>query len=32
LVGALPAAQQVTVGVVLNNPNQAAEDSYLAQL
>src|SRR5258708_7802520 len=32
LLGAVPASQQVTVGVVLNNPNQAAEDTYLAQL
>jgi subtilase family serine protease len=32
LLGAVPATQQVTVGVVLNNPNQAAEDTYLAQL
>lgn len=32
LVGAVPATQQVTVGVVLNNPNQAAEDAYLASL
>ena len=32
LLGPVPASQQVTVGVVLNNPNQAAEDSYLAQL
>jgi subtilase family serine protease len=32
LVGSVPATQQVTVGVVLNNPNQAAEDSFLASL
>ena len=32
LLGPVPASQQVTVGVVLNNPNQAAEDAYLAQL
>ena len=32
LLGPVPASQQVTVGVVLNNPNQGAEDSYLAQL
>ncbi|HSX22451.1 MAG TPA: S53 family peptidase [Gaiellaceae bacterium] len=32
LVGSVPATQQVTVGVVLNNPNQAAEDAYIAQL
>ncbi|HET8893057.1 MAG TPA: S53 family peptidase [Gaiellaceae bacterium] len=32
LLGAVPATQQVTVGVVLNNPNQAAEDAYLVQL
>jgi subtilase family serine protease len=32
LVGAVPAAQQVTVGVVLSNPNSQAEDAYLAQL
>lgn len=32
LLGAVPTTQQVTVGVVLNNPNQAAEDAYLAQL
>ena len=32
LLGPVPASQQVTVGVVLNNPNQAAEDSYLASL
>jgi len=32
LLGPVPASQQVTVGVVLNGPNQAAEDSYLAQL
>ena len=28
LLGPVPASQQVAVGVVLNNPNQAAEDSY----
>src|SRR5579862_9498469 len=32
LLGPVPASQQVTVGVVLDNPNQAAEDSYLASL
>jgi pseudomonalisin len=32
LVGAVPATQQVTVGVVLNNPNEAGEDAYIAQL
>jgi pseudomonalisin len=32
LLGPVPASQQVTVGVVLSNPNQSAEDSYLAQL
>src|SRR5439155_1509832 len=32
LLGPVPASQQVTVGVVLSNPNQGAEDSYLAQL
>jgi pseudomonalisin len=32
LLGPMPASQQVTVGVVLNNPKQAAEDSYLASL
>ena len=32
LLGGVPSSQQVTVGVVLNNPNQAAEDTYLAQL
>jgi pseudomonalisin len=31
-LGPLPASQQLTVGVVLSNPNQAAEDSYLASL
>jgi len=32
LLGPVPASQEVTVGVVLNNPNQAAENAYLAQL
>jgi subtilase family serine protease len=32
LVGPVPGAQQITVGVVLNNSNSAAEDAYLAQL
>ena len=32
LLGPVPASQQVTVGVVLKNPSQAAEDAYLAQL
>jgi subtilase family serine protease len=32
LNGPLPAAQTVTVGVFLTNPNQAAEDAYVKQL
>jgi pseudomonalisin len=32
LLGPVPASQHLTVGVVLSNPNQAAEDSYLASL
>ncbi len=32
LQGALPASRQLTVGVVLKNPNEAAEDAYLATL
>src|SRR4029077_7301116 len=32
LTGAVPAAQTVTVGVFLSNPNQAAEDAYAKQL
>ncbi len=28
----MPASQQVTVGVVLSNPNQAAENAYLSSL
>lgn len=32
LLGSVPGSQQLSVGVVLNNPNQAAEDSYLASL
>jgi subtilase family serine protease len=32
LLGPVPASQQVTVGVVLQSPNSAAEDSYLASL
>ncbi|MES1247036.1 MAG: S53 family peptidase [Actinomycetota bacterium] len=32
LTGAVPASQPVTVGVFLNNPNQAAEDAYVQQL
>ena len=32
LLGSMPASQQVTVGVVLSNPNQAAENAYLASL
>jgi len=30
--GAVPASQPITVGVFLNNPNQAAEDAYVRQL
>lgn len=32
LLGPVPATQEMTVGVVLANPNQAAEDNYLASL
>ncbi len=32
LTGPVPAAQTVTVGVFLSNPNQAAEDAYAKQL
>jgi pseudomonalisin len=32
LTGSVPAAQTVTVGVFLSNPNQAAEDAYVEQL
>ena len=32
LVGPVAASQPVTVGVFLNNPNQAAEDAYAKQL
>jgi pseudomonalisin len=32
LLGPVPATQQVTVGVVLSNPNQSAENAYLASL
>jgi subtilase family serine protease len=32
LLGPVAALRQVTVGVVLRNPNQAAEDAYAAQL
>ncbi|HEU5243793.1 MAG TPA: protease pro-enzyme activation domain-containing protein, partial [Gaiellaceae bacterium] len=32
LTGPVPAAQAVTVGVFLSNPNQAAEDAYARQL
>jgi subtilase family serine protease len=32
LLGPVPSSQQVTVGVVLNNPNQSAENAYLASL
>jgi subtilase family serine protease len=32
LTGAVPATQTITVGVFLSNPNQAAEDAYVAQL
>src|SRR4029077_11306854 len=32
LNGPVPAAQTVTVGVFLTNPNQAAEDAYVKQL
>jgi pseudomonalisin len=32
LLGPVPASQQVTVGVVLRNPDAAAENSYLASL
>lgn len=32
LQGSVPASQPVTVGVVLSNPNQSAEDAYLASL
>ena len=31
-LGPVPAAQSVTVGVFLQNPNQAAEDAYVKQL
>ena len=32
LLGPVPSSQTITVGVVLNNPNNAAENAYLAQL
>ena len=32
LTGPVPATRTVTVGVFLSNPNQAAEDAYVAQL
>src|SRR6266536_5509851 len=32
LLGPVPASRQITVGVVLENANGAAEDAYLAQL
>jgi pseudomonalisin len=32
LVGPVPASQQVSVGIMLQSPNAAAEDAYLAQL
>src|ERR1700688_2081306 len=32
LLGPMPASQQATVGVVLSNPNQSAENAYLASL
>src|SRR5437764_52085 len=31
-LGAVPSSQQITVGVALKNPNEAAENTYLASL
>ena len=31
-LGLVPASRQITVGVVLSNPNEAAEDAFLASL